>query len=792
MGSGWILKSDGKWAPSPDPLLRPSLSSLLVTSTDSIWLQIVRPTRCYQPFRSKIKILSIVDVESLDILFQNDMLLAVDIETRGLNPLQEDSRIVGIGVAGKDSIVYFDMTECNPDQVYRWLGSISDRGAELVGHNVFFDSSWLKHFMKRNLNWRYDTFSIYRQLASEGYNQLRYGLKDAQLDLLKWSTKGDVELDEWLASNGYYKGARRVIHGDSTALLEEYRAGKLTVDKGEMWRAPPAILGYYCGLDVVSTYQLLTQVFIPSTEPHSWCQAFWNYHEVFMDNLAALVESRLGGFRIDTSLMDEYWKKISEEVTTASQEFFTNSEIGPLIKEFNASRLEEFTRENEPSRFKKPPLLGIEPARVTKNGKESRAWQSWHDKKEKIENWEKDENNVSISWKNWQVKATKLQERGAFNLDSSFHRSWLFYDKLGYSPTTFTDTGKAAVDKKALRTFGVHGALLKHYNDLTKEQQMATSCRQAMIEHEESGWRIHPEYKCPGTFTGRLAGSGGLNVQQLPKRRDYLSCWIPDPGKVIVDVDWSAIEMVVLAGLSRDESLWRLYGPEAVPNDPYLYNGASIKGLKEAILAAGYDPLAPTPAGIAAAKKLAKKERGISKIITLGAGYGMGPKKLKLTLGLEGIVISDDEAYQMYKGYWDLYSGVKKYGYKLEKEWAKNNGWIVNLVGRPICCAEFFKKDLINRMVQSSAHDIHQLFIQELQLAREKSQVEFEWLIPDFHDQSIVQVPVEQGPAMIQLYREAAARVNSRIRQLSPGFDMELKIDPQIVNNLADAKIPKE
>jgi hypothetical protein len=162
------------------------------------------------------------------------------------------------------------------------------------------------------------------------------------------------------------------------------------------------------------------------------------------------------------------------------------------------------------------------------------------------------------------------------------------------------------------------------------------------------------------------------------------------------------LEQVVLAELSKDPSLWKLYGPGALAQDVYLFNGAQLPVIGPAIRATGYDPKNPTPEGIAAAKKQCKTERNISKTVTLASSYGAGAAKIASTLRTQGIDILDAEAEQIHAAYWELYAGVKKYQRFLLNEYRDRRGWVLNGIGRPIGIAQDYTKDIVNRCLVGS------------------------------------------------------------------------------------------
>ena len=206
-----------------------------------------------------------------------------------------------------------------------------------------------------------------------------------------------------------------------------------------------------------------------------------------------------------------------------------------------------------------------------------------------------------------------MREKCQFNLNSNSQLCWLFYEWLEYPVQKRTDAGEPSIDKQCLPMLGEPGKLLAAYGKLEKERQYIQAALDLVHENV-----IHPGFRVPGTLTGRLAGSGGLNLQQVPKVQSYLECYRARPGYKWVQCDVAALEKVVLAERSRDEALWSLYGPNAKPNDVYLYDGAHLPGFKEILLKAGYDPHNPTAEMIARVKKECKATRKKIKPASLG------------------------------------------------------------------------------------------------------------------------------------------------------------------------------
>lgn len=714
--------------------------------------------------------------------------VAVDIETQGTQAADVSTRIVGVGVSWSGGTYYFDL-ETNSAEANQALADFLVRSdIALVGHNVFFDGTFLQRDLGQWLNWQWDTFGLFRQLASEGWIGQKYGLKDAQITLLGWDTRGDEELSEYLVKQGYVKNPE-VYNGEkwtAESRYEKYLEGKVRPDKGEMWRAPADILGYYCGLDAYSTLQLFQTVFIPVIEswPENWQVVFCDYHDKFLDEVRMLAAQQLRGIDIDTSLLDLFGHKLVEFIDMSRDDFGNHPRISAAVAAYNLQYLAKI-KAREPVKYKKLPILGPEPAKLTKAGKPSSSWEKWDIKRQKIEALGPGE--LSKGWQNWNAEYAQEEAVvrdtpvGHFNISSGPQRRWLFYDFLGNEVKVKTKSDLPATDKKALPGFGEPGKLLSRIDKSVKLTGFIKSLRGKIIDST-----MHPQFTVPGTFTGRLGGSGGFNLQNIPKSYTFASAFKARPGHVWVDLDFASLEQVVMAELTRCPTLMKLYGPGAVENDVYLFNGAFLPVVGNAIRKAGYDPDNPTPVGIANAKKLAKKERGIAKTITLASSYGAGANKIRMTLALEGIHISYKEAEAMVKGYWQLYSKVKEYEAYLEDEWEYRGGWVFNGVGRPVCCFVDKKKDLVNRVVQSTGHDILMFFISQLRRQIEQTGIEAWPVFLDTHDATTWECKEADGERLKAIFEKSLQLTNDFL--MGENGLIPLKGEATIVHNLAEAK----
>lgn len=731
--------------------------------------------------------------------------LALDFETRGL-PLQPGSAVIGIGLADSRGSWFIDLRDSHPDTYKYIIDELNTRRIPLLAHNVNFDAMWIVRDHGVWLNWKACTYATLKLTSTEGWPGQKWGLKDAQVDLLGWTDSNELELDTWLVDNGH---GSRETDGKTGKV-------KLKPDKASMWRAPKDILGKYCALDADSTYQLYTEVLLPVLRKYKALNIYATV--MYPQYERILIEQTLSGIKIDRQRLLDYSRDNARELEQSVRDIYNHPTLRPHFTNINNATLKEL-KDSEPAKYLKvkerPPM----PPQLTKAGTISKTWQNWIANAHKYE-----QNIISKNWEKWQQRYNEALHKEHFNFNSYTQKKHLFYELL--YPTShltrlyrkqgdrtvaeevfrlitpdrnvclpLTKSGGTPVDRKALRQMGDVGAAFLRYNDLQKEQQFI----EALIENSQSG-RLYPQFRVPGTLTGRLSGGGmkyklpsgemskGFNIQQIPKSPGFLRCFVPDEGKVFVDCDHTALEQVVLAELSRDPALLKLYGPDASPNDVYLFTGASLPGIGERIRSAGYDPLNPGTEMIAQVKSLCKKERALAKLVVLGSSYKMGPAKLQRTLELEGIKVTFEEAKAIHAAYWALYAGVKRYDRELMNQYEDNDGWVLNGIGRPIGIFESYSSDIVNRVVQSTGHDMHVKYILILEQVLNENSIPFNWVIADFHDQSIVQVSIENADKVRELMQVECYR---RLNAWAKGY-IELKGDAQIVRDLSYAKVDKE
>ena len=597
-----------------------------------------------------------------------DEIVAIDFETNSLDPTLPGSEIIGTGLVWSTGSLYMHRSRA-PQWHDQLLTELLERGQPLIAHNMYFDGQWMWEKFRIMPNIRSCTYALYRHLATEGWIGQKWGLKEAMVDLLLWETPNTAELDNWLVANGW---------GNSAGGPR----------KDQMWRAPDYILGKYCILDAEACYLLYTQVLMPAAVRFP---ELVTYHEQWFcgTHMRVLIEQRGRGMLVDRDKMRVGEQEVRKEIQDLAAQIRNHPISNPHILAWEQLALAPLEQKDIPrynSRKIPPP-----PAQFKKNGEVSKGWLRYQ---EKLAAPPKE----SKVWQNWQAKLARARngelEEYVFNPGSADQLRWLFFDRLGYEPLEYTETGLAGVDGESLRHMGSVGKLVADWFTARKEHQYF----EGYLELLQNRDTIHAGFQTPGTLTGRLSGRDP-NLQNVVKTRRFLEPMHARPGYVWIDSDITSLEVVVCTEMSGDETLMQVFGPAAPAGaDIYLHTGVGLPQFSAAIRAAGYDPAKGiTPEGTAAAKKICKRERDICKVLYLSSSYGAGARKIHKTLVMQGVNVSLEEVQALHQQYWQLYSGIKRWERELLDEWRANGGYILNGVGRPIGVHRDYTKDIVNR-----------------------------------------------------------------------------------------------
>lgn len=323
-----------------------------------------------------------------------------------------------------------------------------------------------------------------------------------------------------------------------------------------------------------------------------------------------------------------------------------------------------------------------------------------------------------------------------FNINSTKQLGELLFEKLGLPPVKKTKSGystNADVLKKLKYQHPVVQAIMD-YRMLTKLKSTYADGLEKVIC--EDG-RIRTTFQNTVTATGRLS-STEPNLQNIPVRTELGSeirrMFIAKPGCVLVDADYSQIELRVLAHAADDKNMQAAFNSG---EDFHTVTAAQVFGVP--------------------VESVTPQMRRSAKAVNFGVVYGISEFSLA-----EDIGVSRYEAKQFIEDYLTRFSGVDAYMKKTVAD-AKANGYTETLYGRrrplpDINNSKYLVRSAAERMamnapIQGAAADIIKIAMIRVAKALEKAELQAK-LILQVHDELIVECPAFEAPLVMQILAE--------------------------------------
>ena len=323
-----------------------------------------------------------------------------------------------------------------------------------------------------------------------------------------------------------------------------------------------------------------------------------------------------------------------------------------------------------------------------------------------------------------------------FNLNSPKQLGEALFIKLGLPAGKKTKTGystNAEVLEK-LRYEHPVVELILEYRTLAKIK--STYCDGLLKVVEEDG-RIHSSFNQTETRTGRIS-STEPNLQNIPVRtdvgRELRKFFVAKEGCVLVDADYSQIELRVLAHLSGDEMLIKAYR-EA--QDIHRMTASQVFHIP-------FDEVTPL-------------QRRNAKAVNFGIVYGISSFGLSQDLS-----ITRKEAEGYIASYFETYPGIKKFLDDAVAH-AKEQGYVVTLFGRrrpvpELSSSNFMQRQFgervaMNSPIQGTAADIMKIAMiavdKELRMRNMKSR-----LVLQVHDELLIETWKEEEEEVREILKE--------------------------------------
>lgn len=327
-----------------------------------------------------------------------------------------------------------------------------------------------------------------------------------------------------------------------------------------------------------------------------------------------------------------------------------------------------------------------------------------------------------------------------FNINSPKQLGEVLFDELMLPAGKKTKTGwstNADILEKLIGKHPIIGDILE-YRMLTK---LKSTYADGLLKVISADGRIHTNFRMTVTATGRLS-STEPNLQNIPVRRELGAqirrMFVAAPGCVLVDADYSQIELRLLAHISGDETMQNAFKSG---EDIHAVTASQVFGL----------PLSEvTPA-----------QRSSAKAVNFGIVYGISAFPLA-----QDIKVSPAEARAYIDAYMQKYHGVREYMDRVIAE-AKERGYVETLFGRRRPVPElkasnfntrsFGERVARNMPIQGTAADIIKLAMVNVRRRLRAEGLEAR-LILQVHDELIAECPEREAERVAALLEEEMER----------------------------------
>lgn len=327
-----------------------------------------------------------------------------------------------------------------------------------------------------------------------------------------------------------------------------------------------------------------------------------------------------------------------------------------------------------------------------------------------------------------------------FNINSPKQLGEVLFDELMLPAGKKTKTGwstNADILEKLIGKHPIIGDILE-YRMLTK---LKSTYADGLLKVISTDGRIHTNFRMTVTATGRLS-STEPNLQNIPVRRELGAqirrMFVAAPGCVLVDADYSQIELRLLAHISGDETMQNAFKSG---EDIHAVTASQVFGL----------PLSEvTPA-----------QRSSAKAVNFGIVYGISAFSLA-----QDIKVSPAEARAYIDAYMQKYHGVREYMDRVIAE-AKERGYVETLFGRRRPVPElkasnfntrsFGERVARNMPIQGTAADIIKLAMVNVRRRLRAEGLEAR-LILQVHDELIAECPEREAERVAALLEEEMER----------------------------------
>jgi len=311
-----------------------------------------------------------------------------------------------------------------------------------------------------------------------------------------------------------------------------------------------------------------------------------------------------------------------------------------------------------------------------------------------------------------------------FNIRSTQQLGVVLFQQLGLKGGKKTKTGYSTNEAVLQSLKGEHPIIAKILSYREYQKMLSTYVEPLLkLAKKDEKSRIYTSFLQTGTATGRLS-SKDPNLQNIPVRselgREVRSAFVAKEGYKLVSIDYSQIELRLLAHFSRDVALLEAFRTGI---DIHMATAIKLFGEEEA-----------------------KAKRNFAKSVNFGLLYGMGPKKLSGELG-----ISQAEAKEIISNYFASFPTVKSFLEGIQER-VKVDGYVETILGRRRLFdyenangmqKAAFMRESVNTVFQGSAADLIKLSMNQIDSMIQDEKLDA-FMLLQIHDELIFEIKDEK------------------------------------------------
>ena len=326
------------------------------------------------------------------------------------------------------------------------------------------------------------------------------------------------------------------------------------------------------------------------------------------------------------------------------------------------------------------------------------------------------------------LEYNKIKDMAGFDLNPNSPKqlSSYLYDKLGLKGAKKNKSGYST-DEDTLKDLRIsypeYDSLISSILKYREINKLYSTYTLNLLEYVKDG-RIHTEFKQTGTATGRLSSSNP-NMQNIPQKGEYAeilrSSFVAKKGCKLVSLDYSQIELRILAHLSEDENLIKAFNEN---KDIHTMTALNIFHLSSA-------------------DEVTHDIRRIAKAVNFGILYGLS------SFGLaRDTKVTRKEAQSFIDGYFALYPKVKIFIDEIIKQ-TREKGYCSTILGRKRNMHDINSRNAnirtraermaVNAPIQGSAADIIKLAMIECDKYIKENGIDAKCIL-QIHDELIFEV----------------------------------------------------